>query len=258
MKQLVIRADDLGYSYAVNLGLVRAVREGLARSVGLMPNMPEAGRGLEWLRETGVDVALGQHTNVCLGTPCADPAEIPSLVGADGQFRSSREYRASFKEGVDFVDFDQACLEVEAQHDRFLELVGHEPDYFEAHAVMSANLNRAISEVAERHGLREQKASFDPTATVTFGGAPVRMVLEDMLPPDQYDPRNFVRRTVEGMGEDETVIMVFHPGYLDDFILSHSSLTANRTKEVDTLIDPALRAWLESQPDLRLCDYRDL
>ena len=29
MKQLLIRADDLGYSYAVNLGIARAVSEGL-------------------------------------------------------------------------------------------------------------------------------------------------------------------------------------------------------------------------------------
>ncbi len=258
MKKLVIRADDLGYSYAVNLGIVRAVREGLVRSVGLMPNMPEAARGLDWLRQTGVDVAIGQHTNVCLGTPCADPAAIPSLVGPDGQFKSSREFRASFKEGVDFVDFDEACLEIEAQHDRFLQLVGREPDYFEAHAVMSANLMAAISEVAARHGLREQKVSFDPTVTVTFGTTPVRMVLEDMLPPQEYDPRDFIRRTVAGMAEGENVVMVFHPGYLDEFILTHSSLTANRTKEVDALIDPELRTWLEGVDGLQLCDYRDL
>lgn len=258
MKQLVIRADDLGYSYAVNLGIVRAVRDGLVRSVGLMPNMPEAARGLAWLSETGVDVAVGQHTNVCLGTPCADPALIPSLVGPDGQFRSSREYRSAFKEGMDFVGLDQACLEIEAQHTRFLELVGREPDYFEAHAVASANLNRAISIVAERHGLREQKVSFDPTATVTFGTTPVRMACEDMLPPDKYDPRDFVRRTVAGMADGENVVMIFHPGYLDEFILTHSSLTVNRTKEVEALIDPDLRAWLEGVDGLRLVDYRDL
>ena len=45
MKQLLIRADDIGYSYAVNLGIARAVNEGLVRSAGLMPNMPEAQRG---------------------------------------------------------------------------------------------------------------------------------------------------------------------------------------------------------------------
>ena len=39
MKQLLIRADDIGYSYAVNLGIARSINEGLVRSAGLMPNM---------------------------------------------------------------------------------------------------------------------------------------------------------------------------------------------------------------------------
>lgn len=256
MKQLLIRADDLGYSYAVNLGIARAVKEGLVRSVGLMPNMPEASRGLSWIANE--DVAVGQHTNVCLGEPCADPALIPTLLDPDGNFRRSHEYRASYKQGMDFVDYGQALVEIEAQYQRFLAIVGHEPNYFEAHAVMSENLNRAISEVAERHGLREQKASFDPEASVTCGKTAVHMFCEDMLPPDQYDPEAFVHRTVESLADGETAVMVFHPGYLDAFILHNSSLTTNRTKEVDALIDPKLREWLSSQPDLQLVDYRDL
>ena len=84
------------------------------------------------------------------------------------------------------------------------------------------------------------------------------MALEDMLPPEQYDPADFIRRSVEGMADGETIVLVFHPGYLDDFILRNSSLTVNRTKEVDVLIDPAMRAWLEAQDDLRLICYRDL
>ena len=162
MNQLLIRADDLGYSYAVDLGIVRAVREGLVRSVGLMPNMPESERGLAWLRETGVDVALGQHTNVCLGRPCADPALIPSLLQEDGTFKSSRTYRACFQEGSDFVVFEEAVTEIRAQLARFRELAGAEPAYFEAHAVMSDNLMRAITYVAEQEGRKEQPMSFDP------------------------------------------------------------------------------------------------
>lgn len=254
MKQLLIRADDVGYSYAVNVGIARSVHDGLVRSVGVMPNMPEAARGVSWL--AGQDIAIGQHTNVCLGHPCADPARIPSLLTSDGVFKSSREYRSCYRAGNDFVNFDEAVIEIEAQLARYLELVGREPDYFEAHAVMSDNLNRAISYVAERHGLKEQVASFDPTATVTCGTTPVRMVMRSMAPG--YDPAAAIRETVETMGANETVVFVCHPGYLDQFILTSSSLTEDRTKEVDALIDPDLRAWLEAQTDLKLIDYRDL
>ena len=254
MKQLLIRADDIGYSYAVDLGIARSVREGLVRSVGLMPNMPEAARGYSLVAEA--DIAVGQHTNVCLGKPCADPALIPSLLNDEGEFHSSREFRAKYKQGEELVDFDEAVIEIEAQHERFLEIVGREPDYFEAHAVMSDNLNRAISYVARRHGLKEQIASFDPTATVQCGATDVRMVMHSMEPG--YEPKESIMETVRGMADGETVVFVCHPGYLDRYILEHSSLTTDRTKEVDALVDPELRQWLESQPNLKLIDYRNL
>lgn len=254
MKQLLIRADDIGYSYAVNVGIARSVHEGLVRSVGVMPNMPEAPRGVEWVRNA--DIAIGQHTNVCLGTPCSDPASIPSLVDKKGQFKSSKTYREAFTRGEDFVNYDEAVAEAEAQLARFIEIVGREPDYFEAHAVASENLNRAIENVAHAHGYRYQAASFDPAKPVICGTTPVRMVMRSMTP--DYNPEAAIRETVEAMGANETVVFVCHPGYLDQFILNTSSLTTDRTKEVDALISPDLRAWLEAQPDLKLVDYRDL
>lgn len=51
---------------------------------------------------------------------------------------------------------------------------------------------------------------------------------------------------------------MLHPGYIDSYLLEHSVLTVNRARNVDMLIDPAVRSWLENVPDLRLADYRDL
>ena len=254
MKQLLIRADDIGYSYAVNVGIARTVHEGLVRSVGVMLNMPETERGYAWVADA--DIAIGQHTNVCLGTPLNDPRAIPSLVGPDGRFKSSREYRAGYKEGIDFVDFDEAVLEIEAQLERFRSLVGRDPDYLEAHAVASDTLFKAIHHVATAHGLREQPLGLDPNVPVMCGSTPTKMVLRSMTPG--YDPDAVIRECVTTMADGDTVVFVAHPGYLDRYILEHSSLTTDRTKEVDALIDPELRAWLESQENLRLVDYRDL
>ena len=256
MKQLLIRADDIGYSYAVNLGIARSVYEGLVRSVGLMPNMPEAVRGWEWVKNA--NIAIGQHTNLCLGTPCADPWLIPSLLDKDGQLKRSRDYRSAFAEGREIAEYDELVIEIEAQLKSFRKIVGRSPGYFEAHAVMSTNLARAIHDVAEKYGLKEQITSFDPQRVVCCGQTDVHIACEDMLPPEQYDPESFVHRIVESMSHDETYVLVFHPGYLDAFLLGNSSLTVNRTKEVDALIDPNLHLWLEEQPDLRLIDYRDL
>ena len=56
-----------------------------------------------------------------------------------------------------------------------------------------------------------------------------------------YDPAAAIRETVKEMDADETVVFVCHPGYLDQFILSTSSLTEDRTKEVDCRAAQAIR-----------------
>ena len=253
MKQLLIRADDLGYSYAIDLGIARTVSEGVVRSVGLMPNMPEASRG--WSLVARADIAVGQHTNLCLGKPCADPALIPSLLGPDGCFRRSREYHTAWAAGVEPIDFDEACIEIRAQRELFVQIVGREPDYFEAHAVRSNNLYRAIHEVAGELGLKEQPLPLD-VPTVRCGATEVRLVMESMRA--DYVPARDIRRAIEDMADGQTVVLICHPGYLDEFALATSSLARARAQEADLLVDPAFSAWLNTIDDLRLIDYRDL
>ena len=65
------------------------------------------------VRDTGVEV--GQHTNICVGRPLSDPARIPSLVGSDGNFCTSREIRARKQ---DTIVLEEVELEIQAQLDR--------------------------------------------------------------------------------------------------------------------------------------------
>lgn len=253
MKQFIIRADDVGYSEAVNLGIAKSVKEGIIGSVGLMPNMPEAENGLRLLDGTGV--CIGQHTNVCLGKPCADPAKIPSLLDENGNLKSSRTYREAWKRGEDFVVLDEVVLEIEAQYLRFKELVGHDPDYFEAHAVMSKNLFKGLEIVAEKYHLRY--SAMTPADTLsTFAGKPIAACPMKSMAPD-YDARQALKDAVAAAREDMPNVYVCHPGYLDAFILRTSSLTVNRTLEVEMLCDPAMRQWLDDHGVQRIT-YNDV
>lgn len=253
MKKLIIRADDIGYSEAVNYGIMKSVKDGLVRSAGLMPNMPYAKHGLDLLE--GEDVCIGQHTNVCLGRPCADPSLIPSLLQENGEFKSSREYREAFKNGEEFVVLEEAVIEIEAQYKKFKELTGKEPGYFEAHAVMSKNLFEALRVVADRYGLPLQEIRFDGKPT-TFNGKPIVILPMGSMSPD-YDAYECLKDGVLNYArEDIPSVAVFHPGYLDDYLLNNSSLTVNRTKEVAMLCDPAVKEWLDAN-DVELITYDD-
>ena len=74
MIKLVIRADDIGYSEAVNYGIEKSVKDGLIRSAGLMPNMPFAEHGLKLLEGTGI--AIGLKSGGSPFTSCTSAASV--------------------------------------------------------------------------------------------------------------------------------------------------------------------------------------
>ena len=130
MKQLLLRADDLGFSEAVNYGIAKTVREGLIQNCGVMVNMDATLHAVELFQQ--LPCCLGLHCNVSVGRPVSDPACVPSLVDHNGTFRTSREYRSAEEE---FASVEDLCRELAAQYQRFLALFGRKPAYFEAHAV---------------------------------------------------------------------------------------------------------------------------
>ncbi len=255
MKQLLIRADDLGFSEGVNYGIAKAVAGGLVRSVGVMTNMPAAAQGLALLK--GFPVCLGQHTNICTGTPLMDPKRIPSICQENGEFKSSKAYRDAAKNGRDFVVLEEVILEIEAQYQRFRELTGQEPGYFEGHAVASPTFFRGLEIVAERHGL--------PYLAMSMDGSPVRFrntAVYAFRPRDfkayEAEPFTAVQEAVQNAHEGACDMMVFHPGYIDAYLLEHSSMTIPRVKEAEMLCRPPVRQWLETQQEVHLVTYDDL
>ena len=251
-KRILIRADDLGYSEAINFGIAKSVRDGIIRSVGIMPNMPAAKHGLELL--SGVPVCYGQHTNICVGRPLTDPTHVPSLCQENGEFQPSSAYREAAKKGEDFVILEEAILEIEAQYHRFVELTGDQPHYFEGHAVASGNFFKGLEIVAERHGLPYLKMSFGGPAV--FRHTKLYTCMDSMGP--EYDPIKSVKAAaMKDYGSDGCCMFVCHPGYLDDYILRTSSLTTPRTQEVAMAIDPGLKTWL-AENNVEVVTYDDL
>jgi len=249
MKTLLIRADDLGYSEGVNYGIAKCVKEGVIKSVGLMTNMPAAKHGLELLQ--GENVCFGQHTNICVGRPLTDPVLIPSITQKNGEFRPSQVYRSAEE---DFVVLEEVVIEIEAQLKKFVELTGELPHYFEGHAVASANFFRGLELVAEKYGLKYSGMPLDGQPML-IGHTTVYVSMDGMKP--DYVPFSALKSTVEHSHEDGCDMLVCHPGYLDGYILNHSSLTTPRPLEVDMLCDPATRNFLEDS-NVRLVTYDDL
>ena len=239
MKQILFRADDLGYSEGVNYGIAKTVRGGIIKNVGLMPNMKAAAHGVALVNVE--QICLGQHTNICIGRPVSNPEKIPSLVNEDGMFKRSSVYRSAES---DFVVLEEVVIEIEAQYRRFLELTGRQPGYFEGHAVKSGNFFKGLQIVAERHGLKYVPFPNELGEPVSIGDSKVYMYAGSMA---ERSPEECLRQVVENEPEDRTGMIIYHPGYLDAYILENSSLTTGRVYEAKMLCSKRVRKYLQEE-----------
>lgn len=236
---IIFRADDLGMSEAVNYGILKSVAEGPINNVGLMPNMSTAVHGYDLIKEYGV--CLGQHTNICLGRPVSDPESIPSLVGDDGLFCTSREIRSRT---ADTIVLEEAEIEVQAQLDRFREITGKNPAYFEGHAVMSNAFFTALKNVAARNGLfYVNPMEPDWSERYHVQCAAFYHLDEHGL----YDIDRYIFGDEGGLAQRSCAMLVFHPGYIDQFLLDHSSYTVIRPMETAFLTSERLRQWIQNK-----------
>ena len=249
MAKLLVRADDLGYSEAFNYGLARAVKSGIIRCVGVMPNMEWAEHGVRLL--DGTDVIFTVHANICQGRPITDPALIPSLVDGNGIFKDKSLYREA-KE--DFVVLEEVVMEVEAQYLRLVELTGKKPYMVEAHAVPSNNFNKALAIVANKYGVESLK--FEPGRGPKVGNTVFKFSMDSGNP--DYNPFESLKKAaLQPMAEDEACLMVLHPGFVDEYVLTTSYLTTQRALEVAMAINPEVPKWCEEN-GVQLITYADL
>lgn len=249
MKKILVRADDLGYSEGVNYGIAKSVKDGIIKSVGIMTNMPAIQHGLDLLE--GVDVCYGLHTNICVGKPITDPKLIPSITNEKGEFKSSKEYRAA-KE--DFVVLEEVLLEIEAQYQRFVELTGDKPHYFEGHAVASANFFKGLEIVAKKHECDYLGLNFG--GPVTFRSSKLQTSMESMFP--NYNPVESLKKAALKDYEDGIIPMfIAHPGYLDAYIMKTSSLLEPRVHEVEMACSQEVKDFLKEN-NIQVVTYDDL
>lgn len=128
-RDIIITADDYGMCASVNEAIDECISLGTITSTNVMVNMP-ARRDAITFRTRHPGVALGLHWTLCQGDPVLPAASVPSLVGADGRFHSSRDLRQRWRNGL--VRAEELEAELRAQYRRFVELAGA-PDYWNTH-----------------------------------------------------------------------------------------------------------------------------
>ena len=226
-RTLIVNADDLGRSPAINAGIVAAHVEGVVTSASLMVRWDAAAEAVELARRHP-GLALGLHLDL-------------------GEWRLEDWDWTPTYAVVDVEDEAAVRDEARAQVARFRELVGRDPTHLDSH--QHVHVQPPVSQVADRwgaelgvpvrHRSREVRHVGDFYGR-TREGEPYHegITVESLL--------RLVRRLPEGVTE-----LSCHPG---DASVDDPLYGPERAIEVATLCDPRVRAAID-EAGIRLASF---
>src|SRR5579863_3360998 len=85
MRNLIVNADDLGWTAGVNRGIAEAHRNGIVTSTSLLANGGAFANGVKAAGELP-GLGVGVHLNLSDGKPIAPVEQVKSLINDNGEF----------------------------------------------------------------------------------------------------------------------------------------------------------------------------
>lgn len=237
MSKIIVKADDLGYSKGVNYGILDSVVNGVINNVGMMANMPWARMGFSLLK--GLDICLGLHANISAGRPLLPVSRVSTLVNGQN-FNSSTYYRESKK---DLVDSNQVRAEIGAQIQQFKDIVGYLPKYVDIHAVGSKKFQVGVKQAAKDYGIPYLPTDFSGKVN-EWKNYKLKVIVESSQP--NYIPEKTVRNALASR-DNQLLLFIFHPGFIDKYLHNNSSLQIPRILEEDYLCSQKIKDEFEKE-----------
>src|ERR1043166_472236 len=90
MRNLIVNADDLGWTAGVNRGIAEAHRNGIVTSTSLLANGTAFRDGVKTAGELP-GLGAGVHLNLSDGPPTAPAQQVKTLLNENGEFAGGLE-----------------------------------------------------------------------------------------------------------------------------------------------------------------------
>jgi hopanoid biosynthesis associated protein HpnK len=287
MKELIINADDFGYTHGVNEGIIRAHRDGILTSATLMATGMAFDDAVERAK-ANPKLGVGCHLVLTGGNAVAPKATIPSLADRNGRLPESLPALVA-RLSVGSVRTEDLDTELRAQLDK-IRRAGIELTHVDTHKhthvyprVMDA-VGRAAREFGitrVRNPIEDLRDSWRTARSEKSGlvgnmaaSCAVRSVgswfqsiarKHGLRSPDHflglavtgYVGASALCRLIDTLSDGRTEIMT-HPGLCDAELMSTDTrLNQQRETELDGLLSAEAKRLTETR-GIRLISYREL
>jgi predicted glycoside hydrolase/deacetylase ChbG (UPF0249 family) len=287
VKNLIVNADDFGWTDGVNRGIVEAFRNGIVTSTSLLANGADFAGGVA-AAKSAPGLGVGVHLNLSDGAPVADRETVTSLLNDEGLFAGGPESLLLRR-----VRRGLPLNEVEAEWDAQIQKVrdaGIAPSHLDGHkhVHMLPGLFEIALRLAKRHNIGAIRVSLEASslrAALSAGdnhrsGVVMKQGVQARgLKLLARDAREQAERagiatadyfcgiaqtgelTLEGVTQflkslpEGTTELMCHPGYADAALQKTATrLQDSRQTELEILTDTGVRNLVASQ-GIRLIDY---
>ena len=287
MRNLIVNADDLGWTNGVNRGIVESFHHGIVTSTSLLANGTAFADGVQ-AAGSAPGLGVGVHLNLSDGPPVADPDTVTSLLNDKAEFAGGPE-RLLLRRARRRLLLDEVEREWDAQIQRVRD-AGVEPTHLDGHkhVHMLPGLFEIALRLAKRHGIGAIRVSLEASnlrAAIASGAEQnARVVMKQgvqarglkLLARDAREQaeragistadyfcgiaqtgeltREGVAQFLKSVPEGTTELMC-HPGYADAALeKTPTRLQDSRQTELQILTDTGIRNLVASQ-GIRLIDY---
>lgn len=287
MRELIINADDFGYTHGVNEGIIRAHRNGILTSTTLMATGAAFDDAVERAK-ANPKLGVGCHLVLTGGNAVAPKEKIPSLADGNGRLPESLPALV-VRVSVGSVRTEDIETELRAQLEK-VHRAGIELTHVDTHkhTHVHPRVMDAVGRVAREFGITRVRNPIEDlrdswrTARSENSGLVVNMVAScavrsvgswfqsiarkyGLRSPDHflglavtgYVSANALCRLIDTLPEGRTEIMT-HPGLCDAELMSTDTrLNEQRETELDALLSAEARRLTETRA-IRLISYREL
>ncbi|WP_391559960.1 chitin disaccharide deacetylase [Robertmurraya sp.] len=224
MIQLIVNADDFGFSSGVNYGIIDSHLNGIVNSATMMMNMEGTEQAIQLAKEHP-SLQVGIHLVLTCGKPLLQ--DVSSLTNEEGSFHSLSELHS--KKAT--VLLEEVEREWTAQIEKFLTSgvsLTHMDSHHHVHTIeellpVVQRLSKKYNLPVRANGLEQIQGvePFSDVALFDFYG--------DGLEAEYFD------KLKESFTQPIKIEVMAHPAYLDTALLNRSSYTYKRIEEVDIL-----------------------
>jgi predicted glycoside hydrolase/deacetylase ChbG (UPF0249 family) len=237
-RTLIVNADDLGRSAGINDGIFEAHARGIVTSATLMVGERAAADAAERLADHP-RLGVGLHVTLTGSRPTLPPAQVSSLVGADGKLPRKPEQ-------IERFDAREVAAEVENQLKLFRELTGRLPTHLDSHHHSHRNpvVLEAVLAIAKRYRLPIRRSSEEIARRAQAESVETTTLFTELFFGEGATVET-LERVLQEAPEGTTELMC-HPGYADAELRRESGYADEREGEIRVLCAPAARAAVEA------------